>query len=558
MKNATKIFLSILVVLVLVFIISEFVYKRFDLTQDKRYTISAASEKLIKEIKNPLNFEIVLDGEMPGNYRNLKNEIRFMLDEFKTLNSKIKYEFVDPKTINIDHLNPVRLPTQNGTLNIFPYAFVRSETKSDTINFISRVAAQPQKDWPISSIDKLEYSLVNGIRNVTREKKKSIAFTMNHGELANRSIYIASFLKSLQENYNVVAYDTDSSFTAKSLDDLKNFDALIVAKPTIPFSDEDKLVLDQYVMNGGKTLWMTETVDAEMDSIWRSGKIVAFPRDLKLNEFFFNYGIRIIPGIVKDLNARSIILADGEISGNISYNSYTWPYFVVGTKADFSPITETLGPVRFEFANTFELLENPNVKQTVLLATYSDKTAIQPSMSFIDLNEVGFIQEQLPEYFEEYNQFNTRLPLAVLLEGNFESAYAARYERNEFPQFKASTTEGKMIVVADGDVTKNHIRRGHPMDLGEDWFAVRPDNPQPPAYKYDNLNFLLNCVDYLLGETDFLNLKNRKLEIPLLNESKVQLDRSKWQIINLLIPLVLIGIIGFIGVFSRRKKYASA
>jgi gliding-associated putative ABC transporter substrate-binding component GldG len=367
-------------------------------------------------------------------------------------------------------------------------------------------------------------------------------------------MYMDGFGRALAQNYNVDAYIQpiqDSTYTLKQSDlkALEHFDALIVAKPTLPFSDSDKLVLDQYIMNGGKMLFLTESVDAEMDSIFRSGKIVAFPRDLKLNDFFFNYGIRIIPTIVKDLEAAKIVLADGETtSGNVSYNSYTWPYFVRGFKADPSPITESVNSVRFEFADPIELLDNPNVEHTVLLAT-SPYTTLQPSMSLVELNEVGNLNR------EEYQM--GRIPLAVLAEGNFKSMFAARYERNEIPDFKSETTEGKLIVVSDGDVAKNHVLMGKPMRLGEDKYSLRPDNPRQRPVAYDNQNFLLNCVDYLLGETDFLMLKNRKLEIPVLNETKVQLDKSKWQMTNLILPAVVIWVIGLGMVWWRRRRFSA-
>src|SRR5690606_3899756 len=229
---------------------------------------------------------------------------------------------------------------------------------------------------------------------ITQTERKNIGFLVHHDELSQ--INMDGFGRALAENYNVDVYIQpiqDSTYTLKQSDlkALEHFDALISAKPTLPFTDSDKLALDQYIMNGGKMMFLTEYVDAEMDSIFRSGKIVAFPRDLRLNEFFFNYGIRIIPAIVKDLEAAKIVLADGETTaGNVSYNTYTWPYFVRGFQAGENTITESISSVKFEFGNPIELLENPNVEHTVLLAT-SPYTTLQPSMSLVELSEVGEI-----------------------------------------------------------------------------------------------------------------------------------------------------------------------
>lgn len=300
-------------------------------------------------------------------------------------------------------------------------------------------------------------------------------------------------------------------------------------------------------MNGGKMLWAVETVDAEMDSIFRSGKIVAFPRDLKISDFLFNYGVRIHNTVIKDLNGGKIVLADGETAGNVSYNYYTWPYSELGLAGDTNPITASIDPVIFSFANPIELLENPNVKQTVLLST-SAQTTMKPSLNYISLNEVEIDEN------EEYNM--GKIPMAVLLEGNFNSAYASRIERQEIPNFKGKTTNGKMIVLSDGDVLKNHLWRGMPMRLGEDKYSVRPDNPNARPTTYANQTFVLNAMDYLLGDEDFLALRNRKLEIPLLNETRVLSDKEKWQQLNLIIPIAIIALLGGLGYFIRKKKYA--
>jgi ABC-2 type transport system permease protein len=301
------------------------------------------------------------------------------------------------------------------------------------------------------------------------------------------------------------------------------------------------------VMNGGKMLWAVETVDAEMDSIFRSGKIVAFPRDLKLNDFLFNYGVRLHSGVIKDLNGGKIVLADGETAGNVSYNFYTWPYFQLGLAGSPNPITANIDPVIFNFANPIELLENPTIKQTVLLSS-SPQTALKPALNYISIDEVDV------KNTDEYQM--GKIPMAVLLEGNFKSAYASRFERKEIPNFKGQTTNGKMIVISDGDVLKNHLWRGMPMRLGEDKYTVRPDNPNSRPTTYANQTFLMNAMDYLLGDEDFLALRNRKLEIPLLNETKVIADKQQWQQLNLIVPIAFIILLTFIGYFIRKKKFS--
>lgn len=559
MRRNYKSFVVSLTILLGIALLSEFVFKRFDMTQDKRYTLSETTYRILEQIDDPLNISVLLGGELSGDYRTLKNEISFILDEFRNINPKITYQFIDPtKEFSNEDLQeiglaPAPVRTDKGVLNVYPYAKMLYQGEEYWMETLVNDPTLRFEELALASTEKLEYLFMDNIRSATQIERKNIGFLVHHDELPE--IYMDGLGRSLADNYNVDVYIQpiqDSTYTLKETDIevLKHFDALVVAKPTLPFTDTDKMVMDQYIMNGGKMMILAEMVDAEMDSIFRSGKIVAFPRDLKINEFLFNYGVRIIPTLVKDLEAAKIVLADGETSsGNISYNTYTWPYFVRGFKADPSPITETVNSVKFEFANPIEILDNPNVEHTVLLAS-SPNTTLQQSMSFVELSEVG---ELMPE---EYQM--GRIPLAVLVEGDFKSLYASRFERQEIPNFKSETTDGKIIVVADGDVAKNHVLMGRPMRLGEDKYSMRPDNPNQRPVTYDNQSFLLNSLDYLLGETDFLYLKNRKLEIPNLNETKVRLNKSEWQFKNLLIPTSIIWLIGGSMIYWRKRKFAKS
>ena len=225
---------------------------------------------------------------------------------------------------------------------------------------------------------------------------------------------------------------------------------------------------------------------------------------------------------------------------------YPWPYFELGTRAEDNPITQSIDPVLFQFANPIEIIPNKNIKPTVLLAS-SAQTTLKPALNFIQLNEVNI------ENPEEYKM--GRIPMAVLIEGDFSSAYAMRYERKEFPNYRGATKDGKMVVISDGDVLKNNLWRGMPMRLGEDKYSMRPDNPNMPPKTYANQTFLMNTMDYLLGNEDFLALRNRQLQTPKLSESKVVLEKKSWQMKNLLIPTFIILLVGALANWYRKRKY---
>lgn len=540
--------------LLLIWIVGFFVFHRYDLTQDKRYTLSSTSESLIQSLDSPLHIDILLGGELTADYRNLRNDIQFLLDELQERNKNLTYTFLDPIDISETekeeaHLSPAPIKTDKGILNVYPYAKISYQEKTRWMEVLINDPSITFESLPQASSEKLEYLFADKIQQITSKNRKKVGLIVHHDELPENKI--DGFGRALADKYDVGVYlnpiiNKSMTLQASDLDSLRKFDALVIAKPTLPFTEMDKLVLDQYIMHGGKTLWAVETVDAEMDSIFRSGKIVAFPRDLQLNDFLFNYGIRIHPMIIKDLNGSPIVLADGETAGNTSYNYYPWPYFELGTRAEDNPITQSIDPVLFQFANPIEIIPNKNIKPTVLLAS-SAQTTLKPALNFIQLNEVNI------ENPEEYKM--GRIPMAVLIEGDFSSAYAMRYERKEFPNYRGATKDGKMIVISDGDVLKNNLWRGMPMRLGEDKYSMRPDNPNMPPKTYANQTFLMNTMDYLLGNEDFLALRNRQLQTPKLSESKVVLEKKSWQMKNLLIPTFIILLVGALANWYRKRKY---
>ena len=319
MRKSIRNSVTVLIALIAVLVLSEFAFKRFDMTQDKRYTLSKTTHQILEKIDKPLKINVLLGGDLSGDYRTLKNEISFILDEFRHINPKISYQFLDPtKDFSFQQLEerglaPAPVKTDKGVLNVYPYAQMKYGENENLMETLVNDPALAFDELAMASTEKLEYLFMDNIRKITQINRKNVGFLVHHDELAE--IYMDGFGRALADNYNVDVYIQpiqDSTYSLKHTDlkELEHFDALIVAKPTLPFSDSDKMVMDQYIMKGGKMMFLTETVDAEMDSIFRSGKIVAFPRDLKLNDFFFNYGMRIIPTLVKDLEASKIVLAE--------------------------------------------------------------------------------------------------------------------------------------------------------------------------------------------------------------------------------------------------------
>ena len=312
---------------------------------------------------------------------------------------------------------------------------------------------------------------------------------------------------------------------------------IINAKPTQAFSEKEKYVLDQFIMNGGKSLWLLESVAMEIDSLMNpQGKSIALMQDLRLGDALFSYGARVNPVIVNDLYSAPLVLARGEGS-EAQLTPYPWFYSSLTKSKSNHPIVKNIESVKFDFSNQIDTLKN-NIKKTILL-TSSDKSKLEGIPKEITLD----IIKQKPD-INSYNQGDQSL--AVLLEGNFKSAYKARIKPFKLDDHNDQSADNKMIVVADGDIIKNKTRRGQPLELGFDPYM---------GLKYGNKEFLLNAVNYLLDDSGLIEIRSKEIEIPFLNIEKVVATRTQWQVICILVPLLFLGVFGFLFSFLRKKKY---
>ncbi len=553
MRNSWALYIASL--LLAVFLASGIAYKRWDFTSDKRYTLTEASEKVLNKIDAPLDITVYLEGDFPADFQQFKEEIKTMLTSFQNENSEISYQFINPieERISEDTLKAMgikanSLPEERDgkltQIKIFPYAFVTYKNKGLVVPLLSK--KQEEMDQVLkSSVEELEYHFIESIDALSHDKTRNIGWYNNHQSLS--PLELNGLYNTLSKKYYLEPlYPFDSNNVSLKKQDLKALialDALIIAKPREPFEDEEKLVLDQYVMNGGKILWMVDAVNAEKDSLMRSGRITAFSNDLNLNDLLFAYGVRLQGGVIKDeQNAATIKVQVGEVQGNAQYAMPQWPYLPLGIADQPMAITKNLNPVLFQFASPIDTLPNP-VKKTVLFRS-SPISDVMTTPSFVYLDDV--VEASADSLRQSYTHKGRQI-LSVLLEGEFPSAYEGRYERTEIPNFLAKSKANKMIVIADGDVAKNEVFQGKvPVPLGLDPLT---------NIQYANADFLLNCMDYLLDDTGLMSLRNRKIEQRLLDKQKVMNEKSKWKNINIFIPSLLIVFIMLIGMGIRIQKY---
>ena len=545
MKNKYSKIVFVLVGLLILNYISSTIYKRFDLTEDGRYTLSTATKDIINNVDEIITIKVYLQGDFPAEFKRIQIETKQHLEEFKSLNKNIKFRFVNPSKITQELVNlglePSRLQLQeNGKLSelvIFPWAVVSSKNKTEKVALLKDIFSNSQDEQLESSIQNLEYAFANAIHKTTTKKSKKIAILKGNNELED--IYLADFLRKLSDYYFLAPFTLDSVQTQpqKTLKSLSKFDLTIIAKPTEKFSEEEKFTLDQYVMNGGKTLWLVDNVQAELDSLTSTGEALAYPRDLGLTDLFFNYGVRINSDLISDLNSSDIPLATGNIGNKTQFNQFQWNFFPLLNSSNNHPINNNIEAVNAKFANSIDILKNDISKTILLESSKLSKSVGTPSI--VSLKTIS--EKPIPSEYQNGNK-----PIAVLLEGKFKSAYNGRVKPFNTSNTKELGVESKMVIISDGDIIANEISKGKPLELGVNKWTNQ---------RYGNKEFLLNTVNYLLDDTGLINIRSKSVKIDFLNKQKAFEETRKWQLINIVSPLLILVLFGFVFNYIRRKKY---
>ncbi|CAM4238170.1 gliding motility-associated ABC transporter substrate-binding protein GldG [Zobellia roscoffensis] len=554
MKKSLISIVSALAILIVLNFISGWVYTRFDLTEDHRYTLSEEAINTVKTFEQPIIIDVLLDGNLPPEFIKLQTETRQLLEEFASKNNTIKFSFINPleDASQIDGtitdlqalgLTPAQITVEeNGKTSqeiVFPWAMVNYNNKTVKVPLLKNKLGATTEERVNNSVQHLEYAFADAFAKISITEKKQIAVLKGNGELDD--IHLADFLTSIKDYYNIGAITLDSVATnpQNTLDQLKNYDLALIAKPTEPFTDAEKYVLDQYIVSGGKSMWLIDQVDMELDSLFNeNGAAMALPRDLNLNDFFFKYGVRINPNLVNDMYFTQIVLASGE--GNASeYNPVPWYYNPMVFSKNDHPINNNLEAIRFQFANSIDTLANTYTKTVLLSSSPLSKLDGTPKQISLDLINT-------PPKKELYNKGNN--PLAVLVSGKFTSAFANRIKPITLKGALDKGEKNQMLVVSDGDIIRNQIRNNRPLELGYDKWTNN---------YYGNKEFLINALNFLLDEKGLINIRNKKVAVPFLDTQKMTDQKTKWQLINIGLPVGLTLLFGAIFGYFRRRKYGA-
>lgn len=546
--------LMVAAILLLLNFVCSFLFKRFDLTTEKRYTLSESTRKLLGSLDDVVYLKVYLQGDFNPNFTKLKNEAKELLDEFRAYsNGNLEYELINPlENANKEETDKIErqlyekgiMPEQIVDRSsqkvsetfIWPGAIVTYKGRESVWQIYKRQLSAPSEEQNINiSIQEMEYGLCNAIKKTTIFKKPEVLFVEGHDELD--TIRGADFMKSLTEYYNVSRVNINHKLYA-----LKGADAIVIAQPDSAFDEKDKFIIDQFIMHGGKALWLIDPVYINRDTLNTKGYSLGFKNDVNLDDILFRYGVRLNPVLVQDLQCAQVPVNVTVKKDQPDFKPFPWVYYPLLLPTSNHPIVRNLDLIRTEFIGTLDTIQVRDVKKTILLQT-SRYTKTQPTPARIN---VGMIKYK-PKEDQYTNSFQN---VACLLEGTFESVYnnrmtSAIYQSSDI-DFQSHSKPTKMIVIADGDIAKNEYRSGNVFPVGYDTYMRQ---------QFANKTFLLNCMNYLLDDGGLLQLRSREIKLRLLDKKKIATQQTKWKLINVGLPIVLILFFGLVQLYIRKKKY---
>jgi ABC-2 type transport system permease protein len=551
--------LGIFILLIVVFnILAQYLFTRFDFTKEKRYTISNISTQILQDLNTDIKVIVYLEGDFPAGFKRLRTATKDLLLDYKAYaGSKLTFEFVNPiegknqqqqeevyNLLTSKGIEPTNLSvnTESGLSQkmIFPAAIVSANGKEIPVKLLqTRIGLNPEEVLN-NSIQNLEYAFSSAIKKVSTGGKPRVGFTEGNGELSDLQLQDA--MKSLADGYEVGRIN----LTSLTLDGLQKLKVMVIAKPSIAFSELEKYKIDQFLMQGGKIIWTIDQVNADLDSIRKStsGEQLAYQNKLNLDDQLFTYGVRINYDLVGDMNCAQIPVSVGQVGGQAQIQLVPWLFNPIIIPINSHPLVKNLEGIKTEFLNTIDTIEIKNVKKTVLLTTSPfNRELAAPTIISLDMIE----DTPDPKLF----QSNPKA-VCILLEGIFKSNFLNRAipEGINFNQNTLGNSKNtKMLVFSDGDVFKNGVseKDNSVFPLGYDRYTQQT---------YGNKTFLLNALDYLTDDSGLISLRSKEIKLRLLNKGKLVEEKTKWQLINTLVPLIMLILFGIFQHIYRKRKYA--
>ena len=552
----------LIIALVLINLLASQFHYRWDLTKEKRYTQGEPTKQLLRNLDDNINVDVFLKGNLKAGIKKLSKSTEELLNEFKeNSNGKIHFRFFDPladlddsaKKTLVDSLNRMGIQPMTQVAQskkgeeqterfVLPGAIVKYKDRIFPINLLKGVNNPDENTYYNNAEALLEYKFANAIDKVTEKKTPAIGYVLGNGEPLDFSVY--NLVEGLRKNYNFGILRLDSVETIPT-----QFNAIVIVKPTTSFSDLEKLKLDQYVMHGGNIILMVDYLHAEMDSLRLDRETLAYDRGLNLDDLLFKYGARINQDLVQDMQCATINFVTGMVGDKPQIQALPWPYFPLLTGSSTNPISKNLDPVYAKFTNSLDTVQANGINKTVLLQT-SANGRIVSTPAIVSIESVKIAND--PKAFNRPN-----IPAALLLEGKFNSLYTNRISTGmrdtldnlyKQPFLSSGNAISKIIVCASAGIVMNDVAQGRPLPMGYN---------KDINYTFANQDFIQNSLDYITGLSGILDARSKDFTLRLLDPKKVEDNRTFWQFMNVVLPLVLVVIAGFIFQWIRKRKYSA-
>lgn len=558
MKKIIGIIIPIVVAAIaIVLIFTRFAFFRIDLTAEKRYTLSGATKEQLKQIHEPLLLKMYLCGDLDANMLRLSKAVEEMVEE---MNIKAEYpitiEKIDPnKEVDDEarYANYYKLENRglrgmsvtkrekNGAMTeqiLFPWAELCSSRDTMAISLMSASNGISGEEAVNAAVEDLEFQIIDAIRVLNRTEVKKVAFIEGHDELSEIEVYDASDALSryFQIDRGVLGYDANV---------LDGYSAIIIAKPMTAYSERDKFIIDQYIMRGGRVLWLIDGARMSNDMLSEGGVSPLIKLDVNLNDILFRYGVRVTPTILEDMQCAYIPINMARPGEEARFEPIPWFFTPLLQVSPYHPITKMISPVKADFASGIELVGDTTVRKEIILAT-GNASHVHFAPSQVDVSAA--VQVEPEEYFN-----NAYIPVAVSLEGSFTSAFMHRLVPDSLntSNIIEKSINTRMIVVADGDIIRNDIEK-----YNSELMLVPLGYDRVTKQTHGNKNFIINSLLYLTDDEGVMNLRNRKVELRLLNRAVVNSNRNLIIAFNTIIPLVIIALFGGVFFIIRKRKYS--
>lgn len=565
-RSIIQFFIQVAIILLAAYI-GSLTFTRIDLTSDKRYSLTSSSIQMMEGLENKILVRVYLKGDYPADFKRLENACRELLEELRSYsNDNLEFIFVNPSEssdkverekfyadLMKSGLMYTNLPieTSDGIQEkiIFPGAIISLGENEVPLQLLKSRERLPNAVMINQSINNLEYEFSNAFQKVLLTTKKNIAFIEGHGELER--LQVEDITTSLREQYGVerVKMNDDVNSLSNVIDGkgyrVNKYDLIIIAKPRFEFSDKDRFILDQYIMRGGKVIWLIDGVNAEMDSLKLTQQSIALPNKLKLEDMLFHYGARLNKDLILDKTCAPIMLNVGNFGDQAQMKMFPWYFYPIIITNNAHPIVSNVDPILTQFVSSIDAVGDSSIHKTVLLES-SELTRIYKAPARVNLAIVNSPID-FSVNAEPYR------PIAMLLQGEFESFFkyslAPVIRDADEIDFKEKSVKTKMILISDGDIIRNPVN-----SAGNRFFPLGYDK-NAGRIVYGNKDFLMNAINFLLSDQELISIRSRTITLRQLNADKVKKEYVFWQFINIVLPIIIIILLGIGLNWYRKKKY---